>query len=306
MTLDLTFREVRHFIEKHQPQPALIDAADKLLGVLLVCSPIFLGPVGTPLLGLLAVKNELTGLGKGLFKALTTEDDNDFLLHQHGLDRLLPEYLRKRLQLYPDEKQIILKGELDEAKSQFCSPEAAAQLPHERQQPFAVSFPHPTQDLQSLKADLNLLYARLSKGFLAFPEKLSVWDTIPAAEKQKLLEQLGKLPEAALGLFEMQYRELAAQFEDFAVWANLHEHKETQGLIRKLSEYVILRADLAEQINSKIDLGFERLQKTIQSMPRILNSTRATEVVDALSKHYEARINDPIIEDKYEADNKAA
>jgi len=173
--------------------------------------------VAAPLLALLAAKNELTKLGKGLFETLTRGDDTDFLAHQRrletsyalicftsffeALDHKLPDQLRNRLRLSPDEKQLILKGSLEKTNIQQCPTGDMAQRSSERQPPFSVSFPHPVQDLDSLKADLKILYTRLSKGFLAFLEKLALWDNTDASEKEKLLKDLGALPDLALIYF---------------------------------------------------------------------------------------------------------
>ncbi len=58
--------------------------------------------------------------------------------------------------------------------------------------------------------------------------------------------------------FEAQYFELARKFEDFAIWSNLQEHKNTKALIGQLSSYVQQHATLSAANEKAIDVGFSR------------------------------------------------
>ena len=58
MPIDLTFKQVCDFIKKDDPK--LIDAADKLLGLAIMCSPAVVGPSAiTAVPPMIAVKNEI-------------------------------------------------------------------------------------------------------------------------------------------------------------------------------------------------------------------------------------------------------
>ena len=119
MHSDLTFREVSKFLKKDDGN--LIDAVDKLLGAVIVCSPVIFGPQALPALGALSVKGELTKLARSLLDGATAKKENDYLARMErmqmayglicftaffeALDRLLPDDLRKAIDLQPAEKK---------------------------------------------------------------------------------------------------------------------------------------------------------------------------------------------------------
>ncbi len=205
------------------------------------------------------------------------------------------------MKLAADDKDALLKAFHSEQVQPTQSPAGVPATSAPRNS-LSVTFPHPVQNLESHKAELKLLYAHLSKGLVDFFEKLALWDESTKTEREAIHEALKSLPDAALACYEAQYAELAMQFEDFAVWANLHEHKATRQVIDKLSSYVQQRAALAAKSSTAIDVGFAKVQAAVSQIPRILESTRATDIVAALQRHYDARVNEPIIEDKYETE----
>jgi hypothetical protein len=312
LALDLTFQQVKEFLKKDQP--TLIDTADRLLGLTLVCSPLVLGPIAAPLLGLVAVKNELTKAGVALFNAVARKKDSDFLAHQERLkaaytlicytayfeavDRQLPSGFRSRLSLAAEDRAAIAKS-YDKSTQSAVSGGHASKTSSAKHGPL-VSFPHPIQSLEDQKTELKSLYAHLSQGLIDFLEKLAIWEQCPASERDEVLKSLNAVPEIALAVYEAQYSELATQFEDFGVWANLHEHAATREIVQRLSTYVKERAVMAAEANNSIDIGFQKLQATVEQIPCLYDSARANDIVDALKRHYEARVNEPIIEDKYE------
>ena len=75
-------------------------------------------------------------------------------------------------------------------------------------------------------------------GFREFIQKLAIWEDAKEWEQDKILAAIEKIPKSAAECFEAQYFELARQYEDFAIWANLQEHKKTYALMGDLSEYV--------------------------------------------------------------------
>jgi hypothetical protein len=116
------------------------------------------------------------------------------------------------------------------------------------------------------------------------------------------LSAVEKVPQAAAECFEAQYFALASRYEDFAVWANLQGHKKTKALISSLSDYVQQHAALAKSAKTAIDIGFVRMHKAVLSIPKTLKISQATEIVDSLRRHYNARVVEPIAEEKDEPD----
>ena len=107
-----------------------------------------------------------------------------------------------------------------------------------------------------------------------------------------------KIPQLALACYEAQYFELARKYEDFAIWANLQEHKKTKQLIDSLSDYVKRYAELTSIAKSTIDIGLVNLHETVIRIPETLKTSQADEIIEGLRKHYLARIDEPIIDDR--------
>ncbi|MDD4293589.1 MAG: hypothetical protein PHI95_06660, partial [Bacteroidales bacterium] len=78
MPSDLTFKQVCEFIKNDDPN--LIDAADKLFSLALICTPIIAGTATAAFVPpVIAVKNEIVKISKSVFGTLTTRKDNDYL-----------------------------------------------------------------------------------------------------------------------------------------------------------------------------------------------------------------------------------
>jgi len=164
MPLDLTFKQVCELIKKDDPK--LIDAVDKLLGLALLCSPAIIGPAAAAALpSMIAVKNEIVKIGKGLFEVVTSKKDDDYLARQQrmeiayglicftaffeALDRQIPEPLREKIGLLKGEKISLVKSaQCEKLYPHETSPSditmvAAANSPAA----LAAPFPHPSETL---------------------------------------------------------------------------------------------------------------------------------------------------------------
>jgi len=219
-----------------------------------------------------------------------------------ALDSRLPETLRKEIALLATEKTFLAKDAVGKAASKesrnaICAAHDAPIFTY----PFP--FPHPTETLAEQCQRQVKLWTQMGQGFKDFVQKLAFWDDADEKKKASLLSGLEKIEEEAAKRFETQYFELARKFEDFAVWANLQAHKGTKALIGELSNYVKLHAELSVASGKAIDVGFGRLRTAVLSIPETLRTNQATEIADSLNKHYRARINDQIIEDKETGDD---
>jgi hypothetical protein len=317
MNLDLTFKDVCATVKKQgKDDPKLIEAVDSLLGLALICSPVVVGPATAALLPTLALKNELIKIGKSVFEKLTKKKDEDYVLRHEtmctaygllvftsffdALDSRLPDVLRKEIALIDSEKAFLAKDAAGKVASK------KAEMPCETQEApistYTFPFPHPTETLAEQSQRQAKLWKQMGQGFVAFVQKLALWDAADEKKKASLLSGLEKIEEETAKRFEAQYFELARKFEDFAVWANLQAHKGTKALIGELSEYVKHYAKLSAASEKAIDVGFARLREAVLSIPETLRINQATEIAESLNKHYQARINDPIIEDKETVD----
>ena len=100
------------------------------------------------------------------------------------------------------------------------------------------------------------LWKQLTHAFREFIQKLAFWDNLNEKDKSAINAELEKVPQLSAQCFEAQYFELARRFEDFAVWANLHEHKKTKELIGSLSKFVKNHSALTLSAKTAIDIGF--------------------------------------------------
>lgn len=321
MALDLSFKQLYDFVKKDDPK--LLDAIDKLSGIILICGPVLAGPEVAALLPTLAVKNEVVKLAKSVCDSLFKKKDSDYVVKQQrmqisyglicftsffdALDRQLPEELRQKIGLLAEEKVFLV--ETAQRKSTAKATDiSSGQTTLDASNPFRtllIPFPHPTETLAEQIGRHTQLWKEMAQGFYQFVQKLAFWEEGKEKEKIHIRSVVEKIPQVAANCFEAQYFELARRYQDFAVWANLREHKGAKELIASLSEYVRQQALLAEFSKNSIDIGFVKLHEAVISIPETLKISQAIEIVGSLTRHYNARIVEPIAEEKDEpAPNK--
>ena len=103
--------------------------------------------------------------------------------------------------------------------------------------------------------------------------------------------------------FRKYYRDLAIRFEDFYVWANLHEHETTKRQLSELSHFVQHSVALVESSQGGIDIGLSALEDAVRALPVRLDQRDAIHVVSLLDKTYANGIDQPIIDDKFTRDD---
>lgn len=314
MSIELTFSSICAAIKKQGKKDAkLIESVDNILGLALICSPVVLGSSAAALLPTLAVKNELIKIGKNIFDKLTKRKDKDYVLRYEtmhsaygllvftsffdALDSCLPESMRKEIALLEPEKEFIATEGVMKSSAQKVSNDSCqaydALISDE-----VIVFPHPTETLKEQCDRQARLWKQMAAGFIEFVQNLAFWENAGEEKQATLLQGLDKIEDVAATIFEAQYFELARKFEEFAIWANLQAHKNTGALIGDLSEFVKLYAKMSTTAQEKIDVGFTSLRQAVLKIPESLKTEQATEIVDSLNKHYQARINEPIIEHK--------
>jgi hypothetical protein len=321
MSTELTFKSVCDTIKQRGKQDAkLLEAVDSLLGLALICSPVVLGPAAAAVLPTLAIKNEVVKIGKGVFDKLTKIKDEDYLQRYEtmrtayglliftsffdALDALIPDALRAELRLFDYERAFLVKDGVRKSSVRDTS-ETVCIVQDAPIAMVALVFPHPTETLTEQCARQRKLWTQMSQGFLDFVQKLALWEKAPKKRQAALLSGLDKIEEEAAKRFEAQYFELARKFEDFAVWANLQAHKGTKALIGELSDYVKQHAKLSAGSEKSIDVGFAKLRQVVLSIPETWRTEQAVQIAESFNKHYQARINEPLIDDKEIGDEDA-
>lgn len=318
MSANLTFKSICEKIKKKcKDDSKLIDAVDNLLGFALICSPAILGPAALALLPTLAVKNELSKVGKSVFDKLTKNKEDDYIQRYEtmqaayvllvftsffdALDSSLPDALRKEIALLDSEKMFLAKDSANKSSSQSLN-ENPCDSDDLQISSLTLAFPHPTENLSQQCARHTRIWKQMSKSFLDFVQKLAFWDDADEKKRAALWAGLEKIEENSEKHFESQYFELARKFEDFAVWANLQAHKGTRALIGELSDYVKNHALISVANEKNIDVGFSRLREVVLKIPETIRIEQAIEIADSFNNYYQARINEPIIEDREDGD----
>ena len=162
--------------------------------------------------------------------------------------------------------------------------------------------PHPVDGFDQQSKQLLPLYEEMTKGLQKFIQELPLWSATNEETKGKVHSALKKLPQESLGYFKAQYFQLATKYEDFFVWSNLQEHKETRSQIKKMSAYLKKHSALAKAGQKSIDLGFGKLADIVNLIPHEVEARQANRIFDELFKYYKDNINQPIIKDPYTAD----
>ncbi len=318
---DLTFKEVCDFIKKDEPK--LLEGVDKLLGLAAICAPLALGPAGIALLPLITAKNELVKIGKAVFESVTGKKEEDYaalfdrMRIAYGLitytaffdslDEQLPDKLRKQIALLASEKHYLAKEAVDTIEPKTQSSAQLDDIGADRYTSVEIAFPHPTESLADLEKRQRELYRQMSDGFVAFVHKLAAWDRLSSDDKTKVMGVLSKIPDVAVKCFQHQYFELCRKYEDFAIWSNLQEHKNTREIVESLSEHVQRYVALASSRKTALDIGFTKLHSVVLDIPERLTLTQAEDLAKGLSRDYEAKLSEPIIiEDKEDVEEGKA
>lgn len=316
MPTDLTFKQVCEFIKEKDHN--LIDSVDSLLGLGLICSPVILGPAAVAVLPTIAVKNEIIKISKRVFESITSKKDDDYVARQkrmeiayglicftaffESLDRQIPETIRKKIGLLKQEKISLAKNAKgkDLCPSDTTSKDPAIVAATNPLDSLVTSFPHPSETFSQQIERNKEIWNQMALGFRGFVQNLAFWEKSSDIEKAQLIEKIEKIPQEASECFEAQYFELAKRYEDFAIWANLQEHKKIKALIGSLSDYVQQHAKLAESSKDTIDIGLANMHSAVLSIPETLKISQATEIVESLKRHYDNQIMNPIAEEKGE------
>jgi len=307
----LKFSEVRKFVEQSRdPEPKLIDAADSILGVLLVLGPTIAGlppEVVTASLGLLGAKDQLVKLGKALFKKITKTPGDDPLQRERTMSIAFclisySAFFDAFSKVSPDVNKIVNLAHTDQFRiapfsgesdvSESCARDIAND-PSD----LGIGLPHPAETLEQVISRMISVYSEMAKGILRLLESSEQWGGLSDKKRKEVLALCDRLPRAAAEQFRAQYFDLASQYGEFAVWSNLREHAATHQQVESLSKSAkVLFAELSKR-KVDIDLGLRKLHADIQSIPKLVSEYQAQTVWKDLQKQYTSAIQQPIIKD---------
>lgn len=307
---NLTFSAVCEFLKgEDEPDAKLINAADSLLGAILVLGPTVAGlppDTVTAVLGLLTAKNELSKIGKMLFKHFTKRDADTPNRHDkmatafclscyaaffESFSKLAPE-VSKIVDLPQSARLRIVQAAVDAQNAEACSTDDLLPDPQ-----MSIDLPHPAETLEQLTSRLLPLYTQLAKGALKLLEAFQAWDDMKQEERKGLIARFEQLPKAAAERFRAQYFELAVRFTEFAVWSNLREHVSTQKQLDTLSKTA--QRHFASIVNDQatIDLGLRDLRRKVEAIPNAIATFQAEAAWKDLGRHYTNAVRQPILKD---------
>ena len=138
---------------------------------------------------------------------------------------------------------------------------------------YDLTMPDPVVKPQDYLEQLQVFYNILNKEFLHFYEMLSFLDSMEESEREIFLMKVRELPAKAVENYKKQYYQLAVNFNDFFVWANIQEHR---------------------QIQESIDIGFSRISKLISGYYENSRDSKAKTTLEQYNKKYSGYIDEPL------------
>ncbi|MBE7553913.1 MAG: ATP-binding protein [Anaerolineales bacterium] len=319
MKTNFTFEDVCQFVQSDYPE--LKEDIDALLSLIILLSPFFfscpqataLATVGV-LSDLLGVKDGIIKVGERIFTRITERDSEDPVNRQRRmqmayilicytaffdtLDKTLPKVM-KELKLKPFEKKRLSELAAERLKTREKEEEAEQKFPDIIYK--ELELPHPADSFHAQKHQLIPLYVELSSGFMKFLESFVLWEKAKNKQREEIKHSLENLPNQAYERFEAQYYSLATKYQEFYVWANLHEHKETHEKLRDMSVYIQKHVELANSQLGTIDVGMKRLTELVNLIPGAIGSHQANKALQELETYYANRIEEPVVVDTTES-----
>ncbi|GIH07589.1 hypothetical protein Rhe02_56560 [Rhizocola hellebori] len=297
----ISFAEIKDLAAKDRWDQELITGLDRFLGVSLLLTPAVMGPTGLFALELLQPKDELIKLARAASKRLLSGKPGDFLARHQRLNaaHLLLHYsaffeaieleapqLARAMALTDEERQRLVERALS-------NPDEAMGVPE---------FMPPAQGSVGEHGWRHERYRLLALRYLKFVSELAAWEAIDATTQRSLELMLwDKVVARAMELFDAQYLELLIEVPAFAKWAEIYEFTRLRKLTADLSEATLARvAEVAESAKT-IDVGLANLQSLIEANALAVadRPEQAQKVARALAKAYAARIEEPVIVDKF-------
>ncbi|MCG6553631.1 MAG: hypothetical protein L7F77_15005 [Candidatus Magnetominusculus sp. LBB02] len=305
MKTEITFREVYEYLKKDSG--GLISSVDSIFGLIIILSSFYLGPEAMPFLGLLTTKNELTKIGGRLFNFMNGKKEDDYyeryekMINAHALicitayyealTAAIPNSLIKsiteankanKFSISDALKKVMKKTQektdpLSESETLFDTP---------------IAMPHPVEQFDDHKSRLLKIYIRMTDHFTEYIIANRSRMRFDDSAMTKIQDNIREVAENALQRYMAQYIELSKKYDDFAIWANFHEHEKTRNENRSdLSRY-------QAQLKSDIEVGLMRTQEYIQAIPEMIEKHRVENIVELLKNHNQDEVNDLIIKEE--------
>ncbi|MEV0165224.1 NACHT domain-containing protein [Nonomuraea fuscirosea] len=116
-----------------------------------------------------------------------------------------------------------------------------------------IPIPGPHHAYEQTLEEIRRYYVSMARRLSVFITGLQIWDSLNETQRDRVVEALeNRLPNLAIARYEELYRQLAAEYPEFFVWAAMQEHAATRSTMSNTSNAVIeelrsLKSMLADQ-----------------------------------------------------------
>ena len=307
MVRDYRFKDIEKYLKKDADiGEDILNAFEGLTDAAIIFSPIIFGPQFLPMLELLDVKDRLFGLGHKVYDFIAQKIELDYT---DRMEQIRAAYALICYTAYFDVLQDAFpSGARRKIKLNFEKKKELIEEAIEGNDPLLTSSSDPDircniyyadhlTSFSDIKEQLLEIYKRVTSNLLKIIDESGAYDEGKKQDKQEL-EQLetilNELPQKAIVEYEAQYLNLADQFNDFALFAQLKNFEGVQHAIKKNKTAL----DLLVGITKKVDVGLSNLNSIVNSIATNYSVIQAQDIVDDLKKKYIAIIEEPIIDDK--------
>lgn len=294
------FNELKNYLKGPcEAGNEILDAFECLTDAAIIFCPTVLGPQFLPLLGVLDVKDRLFNMSRKVLDFMTDRIKPDCKTKMEQLKYAyalisVTSYYEELSNVFPKEIAKVLKRELSTLAGKVGTNSEIADTPQSSVRITDFYADHITTYTE-VKENIYSRYKKASAHLVSLLNDVS--NTCKEEEKtelEKVKQKLAKLPEKAIKTYDAQYWELANEFSDFALFAQLEILKgiDSSNVQNKKSiEKLRLTAD-------RIDIGFKEFKESVNSIITDFKMHEDQDIVDELKIVYEASIKKPIIEHK--------
>lgn len=307
MIKDYRFKDIEKYLKKDiEVGKEILDAFESLSDAAIIFSPIIFGSQFLPMLELLDVKDRLFSLGHKVYDFIAQKVEVDYLDRTEQiraayalicytaffdvLQDALPNTVRKKLKLKFQKKKELLEESVETTETMQL-PSAVPDIQCK------VFYADHVTSFPEIKEQLIEIYKRVCNNLIKMISEASIFDEEKKKDNhefESLKEILGQLPQKAIEVYEAQYLNLADQFSDFALFAQLQNFDGIHHAIEKNKTAL----ELVIGTTKKIDVGLSNLSNIVNSIETNYNAIQAQDIVDDLRNKYIALIQEPIIDDK--------
>lgn len=306
MIKDYNFNEIKKYLKKDSTVGKdILEAFDTLTDAAIIFSPVVFGVQFLPLLQLLEVKNKLFELGHKVYDFIAHRVESNYIdrneqikaayalicytAYFDAFQDVLPKDVRKKLKLkLEDRKRLIEEGASAKEEQLLNVPSNIH---------FDIHYADHITSFSEVKEKVIVVYKNITNGLIKMIAEASVFDEEDSKDCEaweKIKASLNDLPETAIKIYEAQYLELADQFSDFAIFAQIQNFDGMHRAIKDNKKAIELLTDAT----TKIDVGLNNLNEIVTSISTNFSKIQAQNIVDELKRKYVAIINEPIINDE--------